>query len=151
MSAQLTVLSPSQCPAHRPLEGNVDRLTTMPRFPVTVCSALKGSRSQTSVREHNGSSKCRLIQMQTISCFYRMKLQPKILNQWCYSHSPFIDSFLVCINISLVFAAYISRKMCHKWRILENKRSEFETMGDYTLLDWLSQESGTLLFFGNSD
>lgn len=34
------VLSPSQCPPQRPEEGNVERVMTIPRWPVTSCIAL---------------------------------------------------------------------------------------------------------------
>ena len=38
--SQAAVLSPSQCPAQRPLVGYVDRVTTIPLFPVTFRRAL---------------------------------------------------------------------------------------------------------------
>ena len=36
------VLSPSQCPPQRPEEGKVERVMTIPRCPVTSCTALLG-------------------------------------------------------------------------------------------------------------
>ena len=40
--SQLAALSPSQCPAHFPLDGYVDLVTTMPLLPVTSNRALQG-------------------------------------------------------------------------------------------------------------
>lgn len=42
--SQPEVLSPSQCPAHFPLDGKVDLVTTMPRLPVTFSRALQENR-----------------------------------------------------------------------------------------------------------
>jgi hypothetical protein len=44
--SQAAVLSPSQCPAQRPEEGNVERVMMIPRSPVTSCTALLGGEQE---------------------------------------------------------------------------------------------------------
>jgi hypothetical protein len=46
--SQAAVLSPSQCPAQRPEEGNVERVMMIPRSPVTSCTALLGEEQENS-------------------------------------------------------------------------------------------------------
>lgn len=52
---QAAVLSPSQCPDHFPLLGKVERVTTIPRSPVTLRKALGGETN--GVRTRNNSKK----------------------------------------------------------------------------------------------